>query len=90
MFSLNSQGSNEILKNLINSIEKNKSHTGAISENDLREKIKAVDRGEVMKKLKSMGLGNIAQKLSNMTDEDILREVSKNPAILKKLKSLLK
>ncbi len=90
MAHLNSNQNEDILKNLINSIEKNKMPKGNLTQNDIREKIKSVNKNEVIKKLQNMGLGNAARMLQNMTDEEIIREVSKNPAILKKLNSLLK
>lgn len=87
---MNSNQNEDILKNLINSIEKNKMPKGNLTQNDIREKIKSVNKNEVIKKLQNMGLGNAARMLQNMTDEEIIRQVSKNPAILKKLNSLLK
>ncbi|MBO5743843.1 MAG: hypothetical protein J6R68_06140 [Clostridia bacterium] len=87
---MNSNQNEDILKNLINNIEKNKMPKGNLTQNDIREKIKSVNKNEVIKKLQNMGLGNAARMLQNMTDEEIIREVSKNPAILKKLNSLLK
>lgn len=87
---VNSQNGEQIIKNLINNMEKNNLQSGKLSENDIREKIKTVDKNEVIRKLKNMGLGSAAKMLENMSDEDIIREVSKNPAILKRLNSLLK
>ena len=87
---MNSSGKDDILKNLISDIEKGNIPKGNITENNLREKIKSVDKNEVIRKLQSMGLGNAARMLENMSDEEILREALKNPAILKKLNSLLK
>ena len=87
---MNSNQNEYILKNLINNIDKNKMPKGNLTQNDIREKIKSVNKNEVIKKLQNMGLGNAARMLQNMTDEEIIREVSKNPAILKKLNSLLK
>jgi hypothetical protein len=87
---LNSSGKDDILKNLISGIEKGNIPKGNITENNLREKIKSVNKNEVIRKLQSMGLGNAARMLENMSDEEILREALKNPAILKKLNSLLK
>lgn len=86
---MNSSGKDDILKNLINSIEKGNIPKGNITENNLREKIKSVNKDEVIRKLQSMGLGNAARMLENMSDEEILKEALKNPAILKKLNSLL-
>lgn len=87
---VNSQNGEQIIKNLINNMEKSNLQSGKLSENDIREKIKTVDKNEVIRKLKNMGLGSAAKMLENMSDEDIIREVSKNPAILKRLNSLLK
>lgn len=87
---MNSGDKSEILKNLINSIERNRKNKGQISEDEVRQKIKTVDKNEVIRKLNSMGLGSAANMLKNMSDEDIIREISKNPQILKKLNSLLK
>ncbi len=87
---VNSQNSEQIIKNLISNMEKKSSGTQSLSEQDIREKIKTVNKNDVIKKLNSMGLGGAAQMLKNMSDEDIIREISKNPAILKRLNSLLK
>lgn len=87
---MNSSNEADIIKNLINSMDTSSAPAGGVTENDLRQKIKGIDKKEVIKKLNSMGLGKAAQMLSGMTDEDIIREVSKNPAILKKLNSFLK
>ncbi|MBQ6894897.1 MAG: hypothetical protein IJN40_05345 [Clostridia bacterium] len=87
---MNSSGKDDILKNLINSIEKGNIPKGNITENNLREKIKSVNKDEVIRKLQSMGLRNAARMLENMSDEEILKEALNNPAILKKLNSLLK
>lgn len=87
---VNSQNSEQIIKNLISNMEKRSSGTQNLSEQDIREKIKTVNKNDVIKKLNSMGLGGAAQMLKNMSDEDIIREISKNPAILKRLNSLLK
>ena len=87
---MNSNQNEDILRNLINNIEKNKIPKGNLTQNDIREKIKTVNKDDVIKKLQNMGLGNAAKMLRNMTDEEIIKEVSKNPAILKKLNSLLK
>ena len=87
---VNSQNSEQIIKNLISNMEKRSSGTQNLSEQDIREKIKTVNKNDVIKKLNSMGLGSAAQMLKNMSDDDIIREISKNPAILKRLNSLLK
>ena len=87
---VNSQNSEQIIKNLISNMEKRSSGTQNLSEQDIREKIKTVNKNDVIKKLNSMGLGGAAQLLKNMSDDDIIREISKNPAILKRLNSLLK
>ena len=87
---VNSQNSEQIIKNLISNMEKRSSGTQNLSEQDIREKIKTVNKNDVIKKLNSMGLGGAAQMLKTMSDEDIIREISKNPAILKRLNSLLK
>lgn len=87
---VNSQNSEQIIKNLISNMEKRSSGTQNLSEHDIREKIKTVNKNDVIKKLNSMGLGGAAQMLKNMSDDDIIREISKNPAILKRLNSLLK
>ena len=87
---MNSGDKSEILKNLINSIERSGRKPGQISEDEVKQKIKTIDKNEVIRKLNSMGLGSAANMLKNMSDEDIIREISKNPGILKKLNSLLK
>lgn len=87
---VNSEKNAQIIKNIINSMEKNPGRSTSVSENDIREKIKTIDKNEVMKKLRSMGLGNVARMLENMSDDDIIREISGNPGILKKLNTILK
>ena len=89
MVKINPQKNEDIIKNLlkgINPVEKK----GNLSENDIRQKIKTINKNEVIKKLNSMGLGNAAKMLEKMSDEDILKELSKNPSILKKLNQFLK
>lgn len=87
---MNSSNEADIIKNLINSMDTSSAPKSGVTENDIRQKIKGIDKNPVIKKLNSMGLGKAAQMLSGMSDEDIIREVSKNPAILKKLNSFLK
>ena len=87
---MNSSNEADIIKNLINSMDTSSAPKGGVTENDIRQKIKGIDKNLVIKKLNSMGLGKAAQMLGGMSDEDIIREVSKNPAILKKLNSFLK
>ncbi len=80
----------EIIKNLLKNMEAPVSNVSALNENDIRRKISAVDKSEVIKKLNSMGLGKAAQMLSGMSDEDIIRKISSNPSILKKIDMFLK
>ncbi len=87
---MNPQNEADIIKNLINSMDASAANLSGITENDIRQKIKGIDKNEVIKKLNSMGLGKAAQMLRGMSDEDIIREISKNPSILKKLNSFLK
>ncbi len=83
------QNSDKIIKNLIQNMERDKGGHGIINETELRQKIKTIDKSAVISKMNSMGLGAVAARLKAMSDEDIIREVSKNPSILKKLNSLL-
>ncbi len=84
------QNSEKIIKSLLQNIEKGSNSPNVINENDLRQKIKTIDKSAVISKMNQMGLGTVANKLRYMSDEDIMREVSKNPSVLKKLNSLLK
>lgn len=86
---INSPKNEDIIKNLIKDI-KQTDKICALSENDIKQKIKGIDKNQVIKKLNSMGLGNAAQMLQKMSDEDIIRELSKNPSILKRLNQFLK
>lgn len=86
---INPSKNEDIIKNLLKGINPGEK-TGNLSENDIRQKIKGINKNEVIKKLNSMGLGSAAKMLERMSDEDILRELSKNPAILKKLNQFLK
>ncbi|MBR3933347.1 MAG: hypothetical protein IKJ68_05520 [Clostridia bacterium] len=89
MVKINPSKNEDIIKNLLKGINPGEK-TGNLSENDIRQKIKGINKNEVIKKLNSMGLGSAAKMLERMSDEDILRELSKNPAILKKLNQFLK
>jgi len=87
---VNSGKNDQIIKNLINSMEKSAIKPTSVTENDIKEKIKTIDKNEAVRKLQSMGLGSIAKKLETMSDDEIIREITKNPNILKKLNALLK
>ena len=86
---INPSKNEDIIKNLLKGINPGEK-TGNLSENDIRQKIKGINKNEVIKKLNSMGLGSAAKMLERMSDEDILRELSKNPAILKKASEMMK
>lgn len=84
------QNSDKIIKTLLQNMDRGAGMPNAISANDIRQKIKTIDKSAVISKMNAMGLGAAANKLKYMSDEDIIREVSRNPSILKKLNSLLK
>ena len=87
---MNSKNGEEIIKKLIKEMDAPISGVSALNENDIRKKIKSVDRGEVIRKLNSMGLGKAAQMLNGMSDEEIIRKIAENPSILKKIDMFLK
>jgi len=80
----------EIIKKLINQMEKPYQSTACVNEDDIRKKLKSVNKDQVKQKLRSMGLGKMCDMIDRMSDEDIIRAISQNPAILKKLNSILK
>jgi len=82
-----SQG-DDIIKKILSEMDAGKKSTN-LTESDIRKKIKGVNREEVTKKLYSMGLGNVAKMMAGMTDEEIIKRISQNPAILKKLNKFL-
>lgn len=85
---MSSPQNDDIIKKILNEIDSEKKGA-SLTENDIRRKIKGVNKEEAAKKLNAMGLGNVAQMMSKMSDEEILNRISKNPAILKKLNKLL-
>ena len=87
---MNNEANNEIIKKLISQLERPATQTSAMSEGDIRKSIKNVNKDEVKQKLRSMGLGKACDMLDKMSDDDIIRAISQNPAILKKLNSILK
>lgn len=89
MVKINPQKNEDIIKNLLRGINSNEKIKN-LSENDIRQKIKGINKNEVIKKLNSMGLGSAAKMLERMSEEDILKELSENPGILKKLNQFLK
>ncbi len=60
------------------------------SEDDIKNRLKSIDKNEAIKKLNELGLGNIADKIKNISDEELIKMISKNPALLKKINSFLK
>ena len=88
MLNVCSSQNDDIIKKIFNEFKP--SQKGAsLTENDIRKNLQTINRDEVIKKLNSMGLGNVAQMMSKMSDEDILKRISQNPGILKKLNKLL-
>ena len=67
----------------------NNSSKGNLSMEDLQKNLGNIDKSQVEKKLRSMGLKDIADKLSRTSNEEILKLVSKNPDILRKINQLM-
>ena len=60
-----------------------------ISREELEKQIKGIDKNAVEKKLRDMGYGDIANKLNKTSDEEIMKMISKNPDILKKVNQIM-
>ena len=60
-----------------------------ISREELEKQIKGIDKGAVEKKLREMGYGDIANKLNKTSNEEIMKMISKNPDILKKVNQMM-
>ena len=85
---MSSSQNDDIIKKVLSELKP--SQNGAsLTENDIRNNLKSINRDEVTKKLNAMGLGNVAQMMAKMSDEDIIKRISQNPGILKKLNKLL-
>ncbi len=90
VFIVNNEKGTDIIKKLIDNMEASSTGFSHLGEEDIRRSIKSVDRSEVIRRLNSMGLGNVAQMIGNMSDEEIIRKISANPSILKKLNGFMK
>lgn len=84
------KSSDDIIKKLINDAGINARISEKLSEDDIKNKLRSVDRNQAMNKLRAMGLGNVADRLKNVSDEELMKMVSQNPALLKKINSFLK
>lgn len=60
-----------------------------ISREELERQIGSMDKGAVEKKLRDMGMKDVADRLGRTSNEEILRMLSKNPDILRKLNQLM-
>ena len=60
-----------------------------VSREELERQIGSMDRGAVEKKLRDMGMKDVADRLGRTCNEEILRMLSKNPDILRKLNQLM-
>lgn len=67
-----------------------KSEINKLSNDDLKRQVKNLDRSEVIRKLRSMGLGSVADRYANTSDDDIVKLISKNPDILRRINQFLK
>ena len=60
-----------------------------ISREELEKQIKGIDKNAVEKKLRDMGYGDVANKLSKTSNEELIKMISKNPDILKKVNQMM-
>lgn len=60
-----------------------------ISREELEKQIKGIDKNAVEKKLRDMGYGDIANKLGRTSNEELIKMISKNPDILKKVNQMM-
>ncbi len=80
----------DFIKKLIEENKLTANHKPLNSEDDIKKRIKSIDKNEAIKKLNELGLGNIAEKIKNISDDELVKMISKNPALLKKINSFLK
>lgn len=84
------QNADDIIKNLLKD-NKSIALSGPISgENDVRKRLQTIDKNAAIEKLEKMGLGAVAEKLKNTSDDELIKLIAKNPALLKKINSFLK
>lgn len=76
---------NELIKNNPHFSEKIKS----MSENDLKNAIKGINKAEIATKLRAMGLASMSEKVMNISNAEIINAITQNPDILKKIKRFL-
>ena len=60
-----------------------------ISREELEKQIKGIDKNAVEKKLRDMGYGDIANNLGKTSNEELIKMISKNPDILKKVNQMM-
>lgn len=60
-----------------------------VSREELERQIGSMDRKAVEKKLRDMGMKDVADRLGRTSNEEILKMLSKNPDILRKLNQLM-
>jgi len=60
-----------------------------ISREELEKQISGIDKSAVEKKLREMGYGDVANKLNKTSNQEILKMLSKNPDILKKVNEMM-
>ncbi len=82
------KNADEIIKSLL---EGSGNIAGSVtSENDIRKRLGTIDKNAAIEKLRKMGLGSVADKLKNTSDDELIKLISENPALLKKINSFLK
>ncbi len=87
---MNFDNADEIIKSLLKSNEIPTSQKQFNGENDIRKRLGTIDKKAAIDKLKKMGLGGVAEKLKNTSDDELIKMISDNPALLKKINSFLK
>ena len=82
------KNADEIIKSLL---EGSGNIAGSVtSENDIRKRLGTIDKNAAIEKLRKMGLGSVADKLKNTSDDELIKLIAENPALLKKINSFLK
>jgi len=84
------QNPDEIIKNLMKDGGKGAGAATIREKEDIQRRLSTIDKNSAIEKLKKMGLGPVAEKLKNTSDDELIKLISENPALLKKINSFLK
>ena len=80
----------DFVKKLIAENKLSSKVTPIANENDLKDRLKTINKDATVNKLRELGLGNVADQLKSIPDDELIRMISKNPGLLKKINSFLK